>query len=103
MDTNDIQDFCYNLIDCSWFDCYKSFKRNESIPSWKPYCETNNQSKIKEIYKKCNNCCQTKKVTQVCNLRGNNLYFCCSNCWEEWIENFNQIKHDERDSEDFII
>ena len=29
MDTNDIQDFCYNLIDCRWFDCYKSFKRNE--------------------------------------------------------------------------
>lgn len=103
MDSNDIQDYCYNILDCSWLDCSNPCKRNDSIPSWKPYNETYDQGKIEEIYKKCNNCCQIKKVTQVCSLRGNNLYFCCSNCWEEWIENFNEIKNDESDSEDFII
>ena len=103
MNSIDIQDYCYNILDCSWFDSPYPCKRDNSMPSWKPSSETNNESNIEEIYKKCNNCCQIKKVTQVCSLRGNNLYFCCSNCWEEWIENFNQISYDEYNSDEFFI
>jgi hypothetical protein len=103
MESMDIQDFCYNVLDCSWFYCAKSCKRDNSMPSWKPCSETNNESKIEQIYRKCNHCSEIKKVFQFCSSRGNNLYFCSSNCWEKWIQNSNQIKNDEYDSDDFFI
>jgi hypothetical protein len=103
MESMDIQDFCYNVLDCSWFYCAKSCKRDNSMPSWKPCSETNNESKIEEKYQKCYNCSQIKKVYQICSSRGNNFYFCSSRCWEEWIENSNQISYEEYNSDEFFI
>lgn len=103
MDSNNIQDSCFYLFDWSWLDCYECPPRANSMPSWKPYTQSNNESKIEEICKKCNYCSQIKKVFQVCSSRDNNFYFCSSNCWEQWIENSSSINNNEYDSEEFFI
>ena len=90
-----------------WFNPSENVSKINCNPSWKPLnldINNDNLTKNDEIYQKCNNCFQNKKVVQYCSYRGNVFVFCSAMCWDNWINNPNiQYSNNKKLTSDFFI